>query len=202
MLLRRCYDPAVLYPDNINMSNRPINTQHQPNENQVRVLADPAELAPRGVDEAATEQITGAMPAGGGGGVDQETSAENAAGRDSASAVVDIGEEGLPLKDETAEIAAAAVDGFVVVDGEDVVAGVVGGPGEEGNAGEEKDGVSCGDDCDEEARVLVGGRYESGVLVALDPARPAVLKLTFGQEGGGGGEQQGPTAIVLRATDR
>lgn len=136
-----------------------------------------------------------ATPAGGE-GVDRETSAEKAAGQDSSSAVDDSGGEGPPVKEDSAETAAAAVDGFVVVDGDDMAVGAAGGPGEQ------EDRVSSGGDRDEDVGVLVGGSYESGVLVALDPARPAALKLTFGQGGGGGGEQQGPTAIVLRATDR
>lgn len=50
-----------------------------------------------------------------------------------------------------------------------------------------------------EAVVLAEGPYSAGVLLALDPARPAVLKLTVG---GQGGEAPAPAAVlVLGAID-
>lgn len=56
-----------------------------------------------------------------------------------------------------------------------------------------------------EAVVLAEGPYSSGVLVALDPARPTVLKLTVGEGqgqdavgGGGGGEA---TVLIVGAVD-
>lgn len=53
-----------------------------------------------------------------------------------------------------------------------------------------------------EAVVLAEGPYSSGVLVALDPTRPTVLKLTIGgREASGAGEAPGSAVVLLGAVD-
>lgn len=80
--------------------------------------------------------------------------------------------------------------GGVAVAGRDVV---VGG------------GVDGAEAMDEGSRVLAEGRYECGVLVALDPTRPTGLKLTVVHGGaggeGGGGSDGGKTVLMLGAVD-
>eukprot|EP00752_Nemacystus_decipiens_P006496 g5849.t1 len=106
--------------------------------------------------------------------------------------------------------------GVPVNDGEKKRSGVAAGePGGDGSANpgateasvpELTEGGGQGGEAEAaaEAIVLAEGPYSSGVLVALDPARPTVLKLTVGGQGaeaGGGGGGGSSSVLVLGAKD-
>lgn len=103
-----------------------------------------------------------------------------------------------------------AGDDFVVVDGSDAAMAkpaVMGGERVPA-AVEEKKGegpvlMSTGGGGNERVQILSEGRYETGVLIALDPARPGVLKLTIGHGGNReAGGVEGLTVFFLRTEDR
>lgn len=181
--------------------NNTSRTVFTSNRIQVRVLVEPTPLAPTEVGEAAV-----AAPQALG------TSNVEGVGADSASAVADNGGRKMSAE-RTVEAtvngsgaeAAVAADEFVVIDRNDGMAAVADATGATVEGSAEKDGKnnngSEGRGRDGEVLVLAEGRYQDGVLVALDPARSAVLKLTLRRRGDNG--NQGSTVVILlRAKDR